>query len=64
AGADALTRVLRAGIESLGAQLGDDELAAVLREAAARLGVSAEALSRRLADDTVAVANAPGTPPC
>ena len=49
---DALTRVLRAGIEALGAQLGAPELASVVQQAATLLGRSPELLSRQLGRDT------------
>jgi transcriptional regulator PpsR len=45
---DALTSVLRAGIEALGPALPAHTLAAIVAEAAASLGLSAEALSARL----------------
>lgn len=61
--ADALTRVLRAGVEALGARLDDDELAAVVREAAARLGVSAASMSQQIGRSVPPVA-ASGAPPC
>lgn len=41
----ALARVLRAGIEALGTQLNEQELVALMRDAAASLGMSAEQLS-------------------
>jgi transcriptional regulator PpsR len=44
---DALSRLLRAGIEALGAQLDEQALAAVVRDAAALLGMSANDLSQR-----------------
>ncbi|MEP7296893.1 MAG: transcriptional regulator PpsR [Burkholderiales bacterium] len=44
---DALSLVLRAGIEALGSRLDEQALAAVVREAAALLGTSAEHLSSR-----------------
>ena len=49
---DALTRVLRAGIAALGAQLGASELASVLQQTATRLDISPEALSRQPGHDT------------
>jgi len=49
--ADALSMVLRAGIEALGPRLGERELAGVIREAAALLGMSAESLSQRVRHD-------------
>lgn len=48
AAADALTAVLRAGIEALGTQLEPHGLAALIRDAGAALGLSAEALRRRI----------------
>lgn len=48
ASADALTAVLRAGIETLGTQLDPQALAALIRDAGGALGLSAQALQRRI----------------
>ncbi len=55
---DALALVLRAGIEALGTRLDERALAAVIREAAARLGLSTEYLSQW----TTPGADAPSVP--
>ncbi len=52
----ALTSVLRAGIEALGTQLDADELASLLHDAGAALGLSAEGLRRRIRHDPDATA--------
>jgi len=57
--ADALTQVLRAGIEALGLQLRERDLADVLRGTAASLGISPEALSQRLRHDAAGTSAAP-----
>ena len=49
--ADALTLVLRAGIEALGWRLRQHDLAVVVREAAASLGLSPEDFSQRIRQD-------------
>lgn len=49
---DNLARVLRAGIAAMGTQLGEQELAALLNQAAALLGVSAESLVGPLGHET------------
>ncbi len=46
-----LSRVFRAGLAALGAQLGERELAALVSQAAALLGVSAESLAHHEAGD-------------
>lgn len=62
---DALTIVLRAGIEALGPKLNAPELAALVNEAAARIGLSPEALSQQIRHDAgtpAAIGPAPSTP--
>ena len=49
--ADALTAVLRAGIDALRSQMEPKDLAALIGEAGAALGLSAEALHRRIRHD-------------
>ena len=51
---DTLLLVLRAGIDALAEQLSQRELAAIVRDAALRLGLSAESLSGRVVPDGVA----------
>ena len=52
AASDGLSRVFRAGIVALGGQLGEQELAAVLKQAAALLGVSVESLAQHAVHET------------
>ena len=53
---DTLLLVLRAGIDALAEQLSERELAAIVRDAALRLGLSAETLSGRVPPAAVAFA--------
>ena len=52
----ALTAVLRAGVEALGSQMDAVDLASLLRDAGAALGLSADGLRRRLHHDPDAAA--------
>jgi transcriptional regulator PpsR len=58
---DTLLLVLRAGIDALAEQLSERELAAIVRDAANRLGLSAESLSGRVPPEAAAFAeSSPG----
>jgi PAS domain-containing protein len=61
AAAAALLRVLGAGIEALGSRLPEQELASVVRDAAAMLGLSAEDLSQRVRSHAGAAATSSAT---
>jgi transcriptional regulator PpsR len=52
---NALTLLLRAGFEALGKRLDEREIAVVIHQAAASLGVSPERLARRIGSDSDAV---------
>lgn len=56
---DALSMLLSAGIEALGARLGEAALASVVRDAAALLGMSAAELSQRARTDASTSIQAP-----
>ncbi len=58
----ALSRVLRAGIEALGTQLDDDALAAVVRDAAAAMGLSSAGLFQHIRHGVAAQADSDSEP--